>query len=94
MPSTSPTAGSEGRHIAVEIDPTFDAELKNAEGKRPSGWRSRQGTGGCDATRRIGSTGASARPGQGPGGTGEAIAALDSSDAAIERAKLDLEFSK
>ncbi|MBI1825114.1 MAG: efflux RND transporter periplasmic adaptor subunit [Planctomycetes bacterium] len=84
--------------LLFEIDPrTFEAELKNAEGQKAQ-WIAKRDKAKADVARYEGlvPTGAAsaqdldkARAEQ-----GEAVAAIQSSEAAIDRAKLDLEFSK
>lgn len=84
--------------LLFEIDPrTFEAEIKNTEGQKAQ-WEAKRDKAKADVTRYEGlvPTGAAsaqdldkARAEQ-----AEAIAAIQSAQATIERAKLDLEFSK
>ncbi len=84
--------------LLFEIDPrTFEAELKNAEGQKAQ-WIAKAAKAKADVARyeNLVPTGAAsaqdldkARAEQ-----GEAIAAIASAEATIDRAKLDLEFAK
>jgi RND family efflux transporter MFP subunit len=81
-----------------EIDPrTFQAELKNAEGQKAQ-WLAKRDKAQSDVTRYEGLVPTGAASAQdldkARAELGEAIAAISSADAAIDRAKLDLEFSK
>jgi RND family efflux transporter MFP subunit len=81
-----------------EIDPrTFEAELKNAEGQKAQ-WLAKKDKARADVTRyeSLVPTGAASAQDldKARAELGEAVAAISSADAAIERAKLDLEFSK
>jgi len=81
-----------------EIDPrTFEAELKNAEGQKAQ-WLAKSEKAKADVTRYEGLVPTGAASAQdldkARAEFGEAIAAISSADAAIDRAKLDLEFSK
>lgn len=84
--------------LLFEIDPrTFDAELKNTQGQKAQ-WEAKRDKAQADVTRYEGLVPTGAASAQdldkARAELGEAIAAISSSDAAIERAKLDLEFSK
>lgn len=84
--------------LLFQIDPrTFEAELKNAEGLKAQ-WIAKRDKAQADVSRyeNLVPTGAAsaqdldkARAEQ-----GEAVAAIQSADAAIEQARLDLEFSR
>jgi len=84
--------------LLFEIDPrTFEAAIKNAEGQKAQ-WLAKRDKSKADVTRYEGlvPTGAAAAQDldRVRAELGEAIAAIQSSEAAIERAQLDLEFSK
>lgn len=84
--------------LLFEIDPrTFEAELKNAEGQKAQ-WLAKRDKAQADVTRYEGLVPTGAASAQdldkARAELGEAIAAISSGDAAIERARLDLEFSK
>jgi RND family efflux transporter MFP subunit len=84
--------------LLFEIDPrTFDAELKNAEGQKAQ-WAAKRDKAKADVARyeNLVPTGAASAQDldKARAELGEAIAALQSADAMIERARLDLEFSK
>jgi RND family efflux transporter MFP subunit len=81
-----------------EIDPrTFEAELKNADGQKAQ-WQAKSDKAKADVSRYEGLVPTGAASAQdldkARAEFGEAIAAISSADAAIDRAKLDLEFSK
>lgn len=84
--------------LLFEIDPrTFEAELKNAEGKKAQ-WLAKRDKAQADVTRYEGLVPSGAASAQdldkARAELGEAIAAISSSDAEIERTRLDLEFSR
>jgi len=84
--------------LLFEIDPrTFEAELKAAEGQKAQ-WIAKREKAKADVSRyeSLVPTGAASAQDldRSRAEEGEAVAAIQSSDAAIERAKLDLEFSK
>ncbi len=84
--------------LLFEIDPrTFEAELKNAEGQKAQ-WLAKRDKAQADVSRYEGLVPTGAASAQdldkARAELGEAIAAISSGDAAIERARLDLEFSK
>lgn len=84
--------------LLFEIDPrTFEAELKNAEGQKAQ-WLAKRDKAKADVARYEGLVPAGAASAQdldkSRAELGEAIAALSSADATIERARLDLEFSR
>lgn len=84
--------------LLFEIDPrTFEAELKNAEGQRAQ-WIAKADKARADVARyeNLVPTGAASAQDldKARAELGEAIAAIGSADATIDRAKLDLEFSK
>lgn len=84
--------------LLFEIDPrTFDAELKNAEGQKAQ-WLAKKDKAQADVSRyeTLVPTGAASAQDldKARAELGEAVAAVSSADAAIDRAKLDLEFSK
>lgn len=84
--------------LLFEIDPrTFEAELKNAEGQRAQ-WIAKADKARADVSRyeNLVPTGAASAQDldKARAELGEAIAAIGSADATIDRAKLDLEFSK
>lgn len=88
------TAGT----LLFEIDPrTFEAELKNAEGEKAQ-WMAKRDKAEADVSRYEGLVPSGAASAQdldkARAELGEAIAAIQSADAAIERASLDLEFSR
>lgn len=84
--------------LLFEIDPrTFDAELKNAEGQKAQ-WLAKRDKAQADVSRyeNLVPTGAASAQDldKARAELGEAIAAIGSADATIERARLDLEFAK
>lgn len=84
--------------LLFEIDPrTFEAEVKNAEGQKEQ-WIAKRDKAKADVTRYEGLVPTGAASAQdldkARAELGEAVAAIASSDATIDRAKLDLEFSK
>lgn len=84
--------------LLFEIDPrTFEAELKNAEGQKAQ-WLAKRDKAQADVARYenlVPSGAASAQDlDRSRAELGEAVAAIKSADAAIDRAKLDLEFSR
>lgn len=84
--------------VLFQIDPrTFEADVKNTEGQKAQ-WLAKRDRAKADVTRYEGlvpSGAASAQDlDQARAELGEAIAAIQSADAAIERAKLNLEFSR
>lgn len=84
--------------LLFEIDPrTFQAELQNAEGMKAQ-WLAKREKAKADVARYEGLVPSGAASAQdldkARAELGEAIAAISSSDAAIERARLDLEFSR
>jgi len=88
------TAGT----LLFEIDPrTFEAELKNAEGQKAQ-WLAKRDKAQADVTRYEGLVPTGAASAQdldkARAELGEAVAAIASADASIERAELDLEFSR
>lgn len=88
------TAGT----LLFEIDPRpFEAELKAAEGQKAQ-WVARRDKAQADQTRYEGLVPTGAASAQdldkARAELGEAIAGIKSADAAIERAKLDLEFAR
>lgn len=88
------TAGT----LLFEIDPrTFEAELKNAEGQKAQ-WMAKRDKAQADVTRYEGLVPTGAASAQdldkARAELGEAIAAIQSAEAAIDRAKLDLEFAR
>jgi len=88
------TAGT----LLFEIDPrTFEAELKNTEGQKAQ-WLAKRDKAQADVSRyeELVPTGAASAQDldKARAELGEAVAAITSADAEIERAKLDLEFSR
>jgi multidrug efflux system membrane fusion protein len=88
------TAGT----LLFEIDPrTFEAELKNAEGQKAQ-WMAKRDKAQADVTRYEGLVPTGAASAQdldkARAELGEAIAAIQSAEAAIDRAKLELEFAR
>lgn len=84
--------------LLFEIDPrTFDAELKNAEGQKAQ-WMAKRDKAQADVTRYEGLVPTGAASAQdldkARAELGEAVAAIQSAEGSIERARLDLEFSK
>jgi RND family efflux transporter MFP subunit len=84
--------------LLFEIDPrTFEAELKNAEGQKAQ-WLAKRDKGQADVSRyeALVPTGAASAQDldKARAELGEAVAAISSADATIERARLDVEFSK
>jgi len=84
--------------LLFEIDPRpFEAELKNAEGLKAQ-WIAKRDKAQADVKRYEGLVPSGAASAQdldkARAELGEAVAAMQSSDAAIDRAKLDLEFSR
>jgi len=84
--------------LLFEIDPrTFDAELKNVEGQKAQ-WLAKRDKAQADVTRYEGLVPTGAASAQdldkARAELGEAIAAISSAEATIERARLDLEFSR
>jgi RND family efflux transporter MFP subunit len=84
--------------LLFQIDPrTFEADLKNTEGQKAQ-WLAKRDRAKADVTRYEGlvpSGAASAQDlDQARAELGEAIAAIQSADATIERARLNLEFSR
>jgi len=84
--------------LLMEIDPrTFDAELKNTEGQKAQ-WLAKRDKAQADVTRYEGLVPTGAASAQdldkSRAELGEAIAAIKSADAQIERAKLDVEFAR
>jgi RND family efflux transporter MFP subunit len=84
--------------LLFEIDPrTFEAELKNAEGQKAQ-WLAKRDKAQADVTRYEGLVPTGAASAQdldkARAELGEAVAAISSADAEIDRARLDLEFSK
>jgi len=84
--------------LLFEIDPrTFETELKNAQGQKAQ-WEAKRDKAKADVTRYEGLVPTGAASAQdldkARAELGEAIAAMNSADAEIERARLDLEFSK
>lgn len=84
--------------LLFEIDPrVFEAEISNAEGQK-SQWLAKRDKAQADVTRYEGLVPTGAASAQdldkSRAELGEAIAAIVSAEAAIERAKLDLEFSR
>lgn len=84
--------------LLFEIDPrTFQADLKNAEGQKAQ-WLAKQDKAKADVARYEGLVPAGAASAQdldkARAELGEAMAAISSADATIERARLDLEFSR
>ncbi len=84
--------------LLFEIDPrTFEAAVKNAEGQKAQ-WLAKQDKARADVARYEGLVPTGAASAQdldkARAELGEAIAAIQSAEAMIERAKLDLEFSK
>jgi RND family efflux transporter MFP subunit len=84
--------------LLFEIDPrTFQAELKNAEGQKAQ-WLAKRDKAQADVARYEGLVPSGAASAQdldkARAELGEAVAAISSADASIDRAKLDLEFSK
>ncbi len=81
-----------------QIDPrTFQADVKNTEGQKAQ-WLAKRDKAKADVTRYEGLVPTGAASAQDLDSAraelGEAVAAIQSADAAIERAKLNLEFSK
>lgn len=76
---------------------TFEAELKNAEGQKAQ-WLAKREKAKADVSRYEGLVPTGAASAQdldkARAEFGEAIAAINSADAAIDRAELDLDFSK
>lgn len=100
LKSTAFTDGQEVKAgtLLFEIDPrTFEAELKNAEGQKAQ-WLAKRDRAKADVTRYEGLVPTGAASAQdldkARAELGEAVAAIDSADALIDRAKLDVEFSK
>ncbi len=88
----------EAGSLLFEIDPrTFEAELKNAEGQKAQ-WLAKRDKAQADVSRYEGLVPTGAASAQdldkARAELGEAAAAISSADAEIDRAKLDLEFSK
>lgn len=84
--------------LLFEIDPRpFEAELKNTEGQKAQ-WLAKRDKAQADVTRyeNLVPTGAASAQDldKARAELGEAIAAISSADAEIDRAKLDLEFSR
>ena len=84
--------------LLFEIDPrTFQAELKNAEGQKAQ-WLAKRDKAQADVMRYEGLVPTGAASAQdldkARAELGEAVAAAASADAVIDRAKLDLEFSR
>lgn len=84
--------------LLFEIDPrTFEAELKNAEGQKGQ-WLAKRDRAQADVSRyeQLVPTGAASAQDldKARAELGEAVAAISSAEAAIDRAKLDLEFSR
>src|SRR5262249_23508881 len=84
--------------LLFEIDPsTFEAELKNDEGQKAQ-WTAKRDKAKADVARyeSLVPTGAASAQDldKARAEMGEAVAAIQSADATIERAKLDVEFSK
>ncbi len=84
--------------LLFEIDPrTFEAELKNAEGQKAQ-WLAKRDKAKADVARYEGLVPTGAASAQdldkSRAELGEAMAAIGSADATIERARLDLEFSR
>lgn len=84
--------------MLFQIDPRqFEAELKNAEGSKAQ-WLAKRDRAKADVSRyeSLVPTGAASAQDldKARADLGEAVAAIQSSEAAIDRAKLDLEFSR
>ncbi len=84
--------------LLFEIDPrTFQAEVKNAEGQKAQ-WSAKRDKAQADVTRYeklVPSGAASAQDlDKARAELGEALAAIQSAEAMVERAQLDLEFSR
>ncbi len=84
--------------VLFQIDPrTFESDVKNTEGQKAQ-WIAKRAKAQADVTRYEGLVPTGAASAQDLDSAraelGEAVAAIQSSEAAIERAKLNLEFSK